>query len=146
MNRKRLRQFEKLRDLAGKQLDQIRLELAMRRQDLERVHRDRESMKVELDQTTVGDSLSDCLTCYQLSNQRMMRLQHEMNQQAERIRQIEEEINQILLRYKTQQSKLKSWEKLVERTTNQWKAQEQKIEFDQADERFLSSSAAGVKK
>ncbi len=141
MSQQRLAKFRKLQHLTEQQLDLILLELAAKRTELDQLHRLRQELQTDLTRIQscqVNDR--GVTTSRQLAFRQLELTQDKITHFAKEISTVEQQLHQIIRRYQEQNSKLKSWQKLVDKEAGRVLQEQTKQEFDNADERFLSTT------
>ncbi len=144
MNQRKMRKYEKLLALAKKRLDQIQLELGRQVTAIEQVARQRSEAEQQLTTLRLPSSKSvNLIDSRATASQWMTAVQERVDALAGQKTELETGLASIVDRYHVQNSKLKSWEKLVEKEAIQLRHDQGKRELDQADERYLGHKRQG---
>ena len=138
--KRRIDKFEKLLNLEEKKLDQIKVELANSISEINRLVQKEETLQFELERVQQQQMTGDLTASRQISSQLMVSLQQRINDLQPEIVAAKEVRSEIMQRYHTQNSKVKSWEKLLEKERSSFHWHITKRQHDEADDRFLNSS------
>ncbi len=144
MSQNRIVKYEKMLHFQEKRLDQLKQRLAVQRNLIDDLHRQRQSLIEELakvgSQTNSG---GNALTLHQQCELAMTQLQRQINGKKIEIATADEKLDYLLHTYREQDQQRKSWEKLVEQQSASIKSAVLLLEMQQADERYLLTDFVG---
>ncbi len=143
-NKKRLLKFQKIVALGQRQLDLIQLELAQKQSERTRLNEKAEQFEAELgDIQNQPCNTLELTSSRQLAAQLMLGLQKRINELHSEINILGNEIQEVLKRFQQQNTKVKSWEKLVDRMRDSIREEDDKRELVIADDRYLATTPPG---
>lgn len=140
MDNLRLKKFEKLKRLDEQRLDRIRLIVARKSSELTGLKRDCSEIEMEMERVQGAASQSSHpLVMRETINRVMIHFQKRVNELRDQIMVAEASLQASMAEFREQSTKIKSWEKIVDRSRETARDAETRREFVQADERFLDS-------
>lgn len=144
MNQNRSVKYEKMLHFQEKRLDQLKQKLAVQRNLIDDLHRQRQSLIEELAQVgSQTNSGGNAITLHQQCELAMTQLQRQINGKKIEIATADEKLDYLLHTYREQDQQRKSWEKLVEQQSASIKSAVLLLEMQQADERYLLTDFVG---
>ena len=144
MSQNRIVKYEKMLHFQEKRLDQLKQKLAVQRNLIDDLHRQRQSLIEELAQVgSQTNSGGNAITLHQQCELAMTQLQRQINGKKIEIATADEKLDYLLHTYREQDQQRKSWEKLVEQQSASIKSAVLLLEMQQADERYLLTDFVG---
>lgn len=144
MSQNRIVKYEKMLHFQEKKLDQLKQKLAVQRNLIDDLHRQRQSLIEELAQVgSQTNSGGNAIMLHQQCELAMTQLQRQINGKKIEIATADEKLDYLLHTYREQDQQRKSWEKLVEQQSASIKSAVLLLEMQQADERYLLTDFVG---
>ena len=144
MSQNRIVKYEKMLHFQEKKLDQLKQKLAVQRNLIEDLHRQRQSLIEELAQVgSQTNSGGNAIMLHQQCELAMTQLQRQIKGKKIEIATADEKLDYLLHTYREQDQQRKSWEKLVEQQSASIKSAVLLLEMQQADERYLLTDFVG---
>jgi flagellar biosynthesis chaperone FliJ len=147
MDKKRLIKYEKILHVQERQLDLIKQQIGTQRFLIAQLIQRREELQRQQFEIGTGVNLTaDAASLMQQCSLVLLDLQQEINRVKTEIANADEKLDHFLRAFRSANQKLKSWEKLVEQESGRVVSAELLKEMHVADERYLATRFAGVKR